>query len=253
MKVVLPAVYLLLLLSFLSNDGFSQKIENIRNFDRDIKKKVFIPKGQWLAGSTFQYSEHSNNQYQFLLLDNWDGDGYNLKVSPYVAYFIKDNFAIGGRFSYSRSELNIDNLIIDLGDDLSFNLDGASQVGHDFKASFFIRNYISLGRSNRFGIFNEVRLSYGYGESKELSVGEHPLDIRGIYTTTKEISLGISPGMVAFINNNIAIEASLDIIGLNYKWINQKENQVDQGTRRSGNANFNLDVFTLNIGVSLYI
>ncbi|WP_281612536.1 hypothetical protein [Flammeovirga sp. SubArs3] len=253
MKKRTTSLHFICLFLLISSTSFSQKNEHTRDFDRGIKNRVFIPKGQWLAGATFQYSHHNNDNYQFLILEDWDGDGYNLNVSPYFAYFVKDNLAIGGRFGYTRGQLNIDQLNMDLGDDLSFSINGSSQVSHTYSTSFFMRNYISLGISNRFGLFNEVRLSYSYGQSKELAVGDHKLDIRGSYTTTNQVSLGISPGMVAFINNNIAIETSLDVIGINYQWTHQTENQVDQGTRRSGNANFNLDIFTLNIGLSIYI
>lgn len=222
-------------------------------FDRGITNRTFIPKGQWLIGATINYSEHMNDNYSFLVLNQWDGRGHNFGVSPFFGYFIKDNFAIGGRFTYQKSSLEIDQLHLDLGDDINLSIEGLSQLSQTFYTSFYIRNYISLGKSNRFGLFNEVGISYGYGQTKNKSNGDHAEDIRGIFTTTNELNIGLSPGMVAFVNNNLALEVKMDVIGFNYKHVDQNENQINTGSRRTSSANFDLDIFSLNIGLSLFI
>ena len=92
-------------------------------YDRGIEMKTFIPKGQWMVGATFSYSEHVDNNFEFMsFLKEIESDGYTFKVTPLVSYFIRDNISIGGRLSYSRSYTKIDNLSLDLGDDISLNI-----------------------------------------------------------------------------------------------------------------------------------
>ena len=35
-------------------------------YDRGIVMKTFIPKGQWMVGTTFSYSEHVDDNFEFL-------------------------------------------------------------------------------------------------------------------------------------------------------------------------------------------
>ncbi|MBB3699524.1 hypothetical protein KMW28_24640 [Flammeovirga yaeyamensis] len=247
------SIYLTLLLAFSLTCVFAGGDDKEPHYDRGITNRTFIPKGQWMVGATFNYSEHVNDNYQFLILNKWDGAGYTLKVSPFFGYFLKDNLAIGGRVTYQRQELRIDNLQLDLGDDINLSVQGMTEQAQMVYSTFFMRNYISLGKGNRFGIFNEVSLSYGYGQSKSMHMEDGPHDIRGLYSNTHEFNIGLSPGMVAFVNNNLALEVKMDVIGFNMKSTEQIENQVSTGSRRTSNADFNLDIFSLNIGLTLFI
>ena len=68
------------------------KILGRKVFDRGIQNQTFIPKGQWMLGSTFSYSEHEDNNFSFLgVLQDIESLGYSFKVSPFFGYFIKDN------------------------------------------------------------------------------------------------------------------------------------------------------------------
>ena len=68
---------------------------------KKIADNVFVPKGQWIVGSSVSYSEHTEENYQFLIIDKFNSDGYSFKVSPLVVYGLKDNLAMGGRFSFN--------------------------------------------------------------------------------------------------------------------------------------------------------
>ncbi|MBB6461827.1 hypothetical protein [Flammeovirga kamogawensis] len=255
-NIILGLLFLCSFSSFaqvIEYDSAGNRIPRKEQFSRSIPNVTFVPKGQWLVGSTFMYSEHKNDNYQFLIMKDWDGKGYNLAVSPFFAYFIKDNFAVGGRFTYKRSGLDIDQLNITLTDDLKFSINGAHQISQTFYTTAFMRNYISLGHSKRFGLFNEARISYGYGQSKETVVGENAEDTKGVYSETHEFNIGVAPGMVAFINDMVALEVSIGVLGFTNKWVKQTENQVESGSRSVNNANFKIDIFSLNIGLAFYL
>lgn len=220
------------------------------HFDRGIKTSVFIPKGQWMVGGSFSYSESSSGDYKFLILKNVEGKSYTFSVSPSFAYFIRDNVAVGGRFSYTRDYIDIGNLDIDLSDDLSFSITHASLVEHMFYGTGFVRTYINLGDSRRFGLFNEARLTFGAGQGKTYSGKGETLD--GVYETIKHLQVGIAPGMTAFITNNAAVEVSVGVMGFDSKWIDQDHNKVIEGSRRVTSAKFKIDLFSINLGMTYY-
>ena len=82
---------------FLSVLCFSLPVQAKKNkYDRGIVMKTFIPKGQWMVGTTFSYSEHVDDNFEFLsVLKDITSDGYTFKVTPLVSYFIRDNISIG--------------------------------------------------------------------------------------------------------------------------------------------------------------
>lgn len=219
-------------------------------FDRGIRSSTFIPKGQWMVGGTFSYSESSSDDYKFLILKNVEGTTYSFSVSPSAAYFIRDNVAVGARFSYNRDYIDLGNIDIDLNEDLSFKINNASLLQHMFYGTGFVRTYINLGDSKRFGLFNEARVTFGAGQGKTYSGEAETLD--GVYQTIKHLQVGIAPGMAAFITNNAAVEVSVGVMGFDSKWIDQDHNKVIEGSRRVTSAKFKIDLFSINLGMTYY-
>ena len=129
-------------------------------FDREIQTGLFVPKGAWLVGTTLSYTELRSTDFKLLVLKDLNGDGYTFKISPFGGYFFADNVAAGLRLAYARSYINLDNLDLDLGDDLNFNVADQNFWDHSFMVSGFLRTYMGLGKSKVFGFFNEARLSY---------------------------------------------------------------------------------------------
>ena len=95
---------------------------------------LFVPRGQWIFGGTASYSTHSNETYRFLVVEGIESKGYTFKVSPMIAYALRDNMAIGGRFIYSRSLLKLDKADLNLG-------------GEDSDLNFEVNDYYSLRHS----------------------------------------------------------------------------------------------------------
>ena len=224
-----------------------------QEFDRDIEQVKFVPKGQWLFGGAFSYSQTSSEDYKFLVLNNISGSNYTFKVSPYFGYFIKDNLCLGGRFAYKRSMLRLDQVDFDLGEDLDINLNIKDYytLNQVYSAAVIMRNYISLGKSKRFGIFNEVRLGAGGGQGKVISgKGE---SLTGTFQQILELELGVTPGLLVFITNNVAIEASVNVLGFSYSRYKQTTDQIYTGILERSSVNFKVDIFSINIGVSYYI
>ncbi|MBQ2018530.1 MAG: hypothetical protein II209_03630, partial [Alistipes sp.] len=123
---------------------------------------VFVPKGQWIFGGTASYSTHDNDKYKLLVLEDITSLGYNVKISPMVAYAVADNMAIGGRFNYDRTFMRINSASFSLGDDETgthISTDFYYALRHSYSAGAIWRQYIPLGANRRFALFNEMQLS----------------------------------------------------------------------------------------------
>ena len=221
-----------------------------QDFKRDIKLGTFMPKGQWIVGSSVSYSEHNEQNYQFLVLDGFNSDGYTFKVSPMVCYAFKDNMAAGGRFAYGRTLTKLDGLSINLDEENQFDVDDLYQLKHSYSVMAVLRNYVTLGSSKRFALFSETQLGMGGSQSKVVNKGGD--SVTGTYSTTTDFSIGVAPGIVAFINNYTAVEVSIGVLGLNFSKVKQTTDQVYVGERSSSSANFKINLFSIGLGIAFY-
>ena len=220
-------------------------------YDRGIEMKTFIPKGQWMVGATFSYNEHVDDNFEFMsILQDITSDGYTFKVTPLVSYFVKDNISIGARFAYGRSITNLGNLSLELGDDLSFEVDNFKSVSNTYTGALFARMYLNLGDSKRFGLFSEGRVAYGYSESNSSS--GTGADLSGVYQLKHNLNIGFSPGITCFMDNHVAVEASVNVAGLNFNWYDQTKDQVDKGSRHSSSASFKINLLSVDIGIVFF-
>lgn len=222
-----------------------------QEFKRNIEMKTFIPKGQWIVGSSVSYSQYSNDNYQFLVIENLSGEGYSFKVSPVLCYAFKDNLAAGGRFMYSRNYTKLDNIGLHIDEDLNLDISNLYELKHSYSGIAVLRNYINLGTSKRFALYNEVQLELGGSTSRILNgKGDN---LTGVYQTSFDASIGLSPGMVAFINNYTAVEVSIGVLGFNVSKTHQVTDQIYKSNRSSTSANFNINLFSIGLGIAFYL
>lgn len=240
-------IFLLVLLGLTVGVHQSQAQE----FKRNIEMKTFIPKGQWILGSSVSYSQYSNDNYQFLVVENLSGEGYSFKVSPVLCYAFKDNLAAGGRFMYSRNYTKLDNIGLHIDEDLNLDISNLYELKHSYSGIAVLRNYINLGSSKRFALYNEVQLELGGSTSRVLNgKGDN---LTGVYQTSFDASIGLSPGLVAFINNYTAVEVSIGVLGFNMSKTRQVTDQIYKSDRSSMSANFNINLFSIGLGIAFYL
>lgn len=243
----IKSTVLLILVSLFSLQPLMAK----NRVDRGVEKVTLVPKGYWLGGGSFSYAENSADDYEFIVLNDINGTNYNFKVSPFIGYFVANDLAIGARFSYNRSMLNLGSVSLDINEDLNFAVENFYSIQHMYTGSVFLRNYVALGKSKRFGIFNEVRLSVGGGQSKQIT-GENNEDITGCYQDILQMELGLIPGVIGFLTDNVAVEASVNVLGFEYKKYSQVRDQIYEGSFENSGVNFKVDIFSINIGISFY-
>lgn len=220
-------------------------------FKRGLEQISFIPKGQWITGVSVSYSQSNQDNYQFLIVENLSGDTYSFKVSPMLMYCFKDNLAAGGRFAYSRSRTKLEsgNVVID--SETNYDVDNLYAISHNYYGTAAFRNYISLGRSMRFGFFNEVQLQFSGGESKICNGSGD--DLTGTFERSYGIDVGLAPGMIMFLSNYSAIEVNVGVLGFSYNHTKSTTDQIYVSNRDSKSANFKINLFSISFGVAFYL
>lgn len=223
----------------------------IPEFRRGLEQITFIPKGQWITGVSVSYSQSSQNNYQFLIIENLNGDTYSFKVSPMVMYSFQDNLAVGGRFSYSRSRTTLNSADVILASDTEYNIDNLYSISHSYSGIFAFRNYISLGHNRRFGLFNEVQLELGGGQSKICN--GTGADLTGTYSRNFHLNVGLAPGLVVFLNNYSALEVNVGVLGFSYTCSKATTDRIYVAHTDSKSANFKINLFSITFGVAFYL
>lgn len=225
---------------------------NFGRYDRGLFNYLFIPKGRWSFGLSASYGEFNTEDVQVLsILKDFDFKGKIYSIQPTVGYFIRNNQAVGLKFTYSRGVADLGKLAVDFDEDLNFSIKDVSYYSESFVIGTFYRNYVGLGRDKRFGIFNEVDLSFQSGSSKfNRLYNDEPKNTKTVIT---QASLNFSPGLAVFIQNNIAFNVSFGVFGLKWRKEHQMTNDVDEGTRFSSGANFRFNLFNINFGLMVVI
>lgn len=220
-------------------------------FRRDLEQTSFIPKGQWITGVSVSYTQSSQSNYQFLVLEGINGNAYSFKVSPMLLYSFQDNLAAGGRFAYKRTFTRLNSADIKLSSEDSFEIDNLYSLSHTYYATAVFRNYISFGSNKRFGMFNEVQLEYGGGQSKLCNgSGE---DLTGTFSTTHSLNVGLAPGMIVFLNNYSALEVNVGVLGFEYSSTKSKRDQIYVSSYDHKSANFKINLFSITFGIAFYL
>lgn len=240
---------LLILLTVLFRSGCLKA--NAEEFEPDFESVCFVPKGQWIAGVSVSYSQSTQNNYQFLVLENVNGDTYNFKVSPMVMFTFKNDMAAGGKFGYNRQLTKLETADIVLDSETSFDVDHLYRLSHSYYGMAILRNYFSLGKSKRFAIFTETQFEVGGGQAKLMSgLGEN---LSGNYEESWNIGLGLAPGMSVFLNNFAALEVNIGVLGLEYQHIKTITDQIYDANIKARSANFKINLFSISFGVAFYL
>lgn len=239
----------------------SEKEEAAEVFDRGVGKmnSVFIPKGYIGGGLTFSYKTYdmgNNNgdvgySMLFSLLSGMKGDMYTLGISPSFSYFVADNLSVGARFDYDRTNLNVDNLGLSLGDLASISIKDYHMLKNSYSGAVAMRYYMPIANSKRIAMFGEVRLGFEIGQSVAYSVenGRNLGTFQDIYGG----GLNVVPGLCVFATNNICVEVAVGVLGINYQYVRQETNLLEESVMHQSGANFKINPLSISLGMSFYL
>ena len=244
---MIKKVVTFLFVAVMSVFGLSAQVE----FKRGLEQISFIPKGQWITGVSVSFSQSNQKNYQFLIVESINGDTYTFKVSPMLLYCFQDNLAAGGKFAYTRSRTRLDNATVVIDSETDYNVENLYSISQNYSAMAVFRNYISFGRSRRFGLFNEVQLQIGGGESK-IANGRGK-DLTGTFERSWDVNVVLAPGLIMFLNNYSAIEVNVGVLGFSYNHTKAVTDQIYDASRYGKSARFKINLFSITFGVAFYL
>ncbi len=225
---------------------------NYGRYNRGLYNYLFIPKGQWSFGLMASYGQFSTDDVQLLsVIKDLDFNIKAYSLQPSITYFFRNNQSIGLKFIYVRRNLDLPSMGVDFSDDMNFNLKDISYYEQSYSTSVSYRNYVGLGRDRRFGVFNDVDLSFGSGSSrfKRYYAGE----LRDTRTNSMTAALNFSPGVCVFIMDYVSFNVSFGVFGIKVHHEKQQTNGVEEGTRFTSGANFKFNIFNINFGMAVFI
>lgn len=246
-----------------NGDTVSQVLRsrNLGRFDRGLFNYLFIPKGQWQAGITASYGKFDASDLKVLdIVGDLDFKVSAFSVNPYVSYTVRNNIAVGMRFGYTNINGSIDDMAVDFDEDLNFNLKDVEYKNEAYSSAFFVRQYIGLSRSGRFGVFNEAELSFSSGNS----------DFRRMYddkpkcthTTYMSAKLNFSPGLTVFVMEQVSFNISLGVFGFYLRNEKQRSYMInpedaeqypdETANRFTSGASFRFNIFNINFGLGVH-
>lgn len=223
-----------------------------QHYDRgyeSVPSSPFIPKGVWTVGGNLKYSQHVNDNYNMLVINDINSTGFNVSVSPKLVYTIKDNIGVGLRLSYDRSMLDLATADISAGD-ISMSAEDCYQIQHRYGVDALYRAYIPLGSSKRIAMFADLMFGGAFKQAKAFNGGGEYA--AGTYTQSYMIRLAVDSGIVAFLADRLALELNVGVFGLNYQWANQIHNQIEFGQSGNTSAGYMVDLLSLGVGISYY-
>ena len=59
--------------------------------------------------------------------------------------------------------------------------------------------------------------------------------------------------MAVFVNDFAAVEATIGVLGYQYKRTEQTTNQIHHSSRETSSANFKIDIFSISLGMTFYL
>ena len=224
----------------------------VGRYDRGITNFRFIPKHKWIGGitvSVFNF-ETDNSRLLFSLLKDIDFNLRAMSFHPFVGYAVKDNMVLGLKFGYSRISGGVGNLALNV-EDLDISLKDIKYTDDSYSFYVFHRSYIGLDGKGLFGLFNETTLGYNTGSSRFSRDTDDELKYTD--STINQLHIGINPGIAIFIMPNVGAEVSFGVAGFTYNWEKQKKSTGETGKRTNSGANFKINLFNINIGITVCI
>lgn len=225
---------------------------NLGRYDRGLFNFLFIPKGTWHLGLTASYGQFSTSDLQMLdLLSDVDLNAHTFSIRPQLGYFLRNNLSLGVRMAYSRSAADINSFKVDIDEDMNFNLHDIMYRSESYTAAIFLQQYMGISRRGRFGVYNEVELSFASGSSDF----NRPYngELRRTHSTNMEARLTFSPGVSVFVMENVSFNLSFGVFGFYLRNEKQRVDGADLGNRFTSGANFRINLFNLAFGLGVHL
>ncbi len=232
-----------------------EKIQRVGNIERDINKRIYAYKGEWITGITASYLTFSADDADYLLfVDGIDADFAMTTINPYVGYLYRHNHAVGMRLGYSFMNGTLNSARLDLGEEsgVQIEIPYIHSSSRYYTGSIFHRSYAALDEKGHFGLFAELEL----GATGGYTIFEYGSGDERVYyrSEKRSVDLSFNPGMSVFVMSNVSTSLSFAFGGIDYKIIKQYDEAGNYiGRHEDSGMNFKFNFLAINIGITVHI
>lgn len=216
-------------------------------------------KGTFMPGLSINYN-YSKNDRQDVTNDAYTNSTIkrnNIYSNINLGYFVKDNLAMGILTGYQRTTYNNNNFSSNNSNTYN-STSNSNQIINYFFIGIFARYYKMINNS-KFGIFIQANSQYQNGN--ETTTNNNTTTNYTSTSQTSELtsqksntfSVGISPGIVYFINKKIGIETRFGNIGYGISNTKPLSNSKRSISEHNEGFDANFSSSTLQLGVNFYL
>lgn len=218
-----------------------------------MEKKAYLTNGVSHFGFKIGFSKKEvSNDMLLTVVDINEIKNVSGDFSLSGSWFIADNVAWGAKLSYAFSDqrYTINAKLLDLLIDAStYN---SNIVSSSFNIGTGVKNYVPIGHSNRFFVYNETNITYSYISSLTRDVYDNGEDVKKLMKTTHEISIGLSPGFMYFLKKGFAFEFAFNPVMVYYNRSFIKQDEIKDGSSSDFSLDFKLNPFNIYFGFAYY-
>ena len=225
-----------------------------RPIDRGLgsPKSEYMPKGSFLIGLAGGYNNYNSNGMNgsagstfYGIINDVNGQVKTANVSLLASYFFTTNMAVGARFSYDNTGVDVNSASM-----MSLvQLENKHVRMESFTGSLVYRAYIPLFNSKVIALFAEGRLNGKIGYNKNYE--QQNYGKVGTYADVYSVSMGLYPGVSFFFTNNVAFEVCLPLLEGGYEWNRQTSGKELNGLQGHAFAAYQLGLLGLNLGLTI--
>lgn len=208
------------------------------------EKPFSFAQNSWHTGITLNILSEDEDDIEGLLFNIDERENTGFAINILGGYFFKENLSVGIQYNYTKKEKDL----------YYFNNDNASHyqlASTKHTITPFLRNYIPISNDNRFSLFNETDLGFGFGNTLVRHT-KSETDITKTYTEEFDFKLGIRPGVNVIIVKGFAFEVAIDLLGLRYTSKNVLKNGINNGTQNNFKFDFDISLLSLDFGLAYY-
>ncbi|WP_455168518.1 DUF4094 domain-containing protein [Aegicerativicinus sediminis] len=216
----------------------------INNLWAQTEDKSLLDKNSAFVALLVSYSNTKKENNKNLLENVISSDVSNFSIKSAGGYFLQKHFAVGLGLDYSSENEDSENV----------NTFGPNTFLDRSLKSFaitpFVRYYIPVGANNRFFLFTQTGLEFGFGNGDEISTtGE---DVTTADIKNRNYGIAFTPGVILIVQKGFAFEVNVGVLGFQHSKETVTPSDEEETVITRTNFNLDIDLLSLNLGISYY-
>ena len=227
----------------IENDNLPTALKKLKAREDTLRQLESVSRiGSWetdLQTGVSLWSEQNYEIYGLFPVDQKKSNSFSIHLLG--GYMVRDRFGVGAGLAYTYKKISFE-----ANDTVDVN---SIKIGYTIVPH--IRNYIPLPRESFFQIFNQTNLGFSFLSG--LEEDDNGTSIDRWSTDEFEFRLGIQPGISVFAGKGVTIEASIDVLGFTMTRTRIEHNGEFYGYHNTADLSFTLSLYTLALGITVYI